>query len=173
MALGVGADRTRTELRTAFQKWRVAEWSIDHEPEVYAGGQARRGNGVTVRYLRNGTWQSVSCRQSTYAENLRQIFFFLDRLRIAERHGIVYQGLTSSKEVAKIADVVVEPQQELEDAYDILGVSSDDPTDLVKQVYQRKVMFYHPDKGGDPEKFKRITKAYELIMQIRDPKGGT
>jgi len=145
----------------------VNEWSIDREPEVYAGGLPRRGAGVTVRYLRNGAWQSVSCRQSLYDENLRQIFLFLDRLRIAERHGIIYQGLTSSKEITATVDAVIEPQQEVEDAYDILGVSPDDPLDLVKQVFQRKAMYYHPDKGGDAEKFKRITKAYNVICQAR------
>jgi curved DNA-binding protein CbpA len=28
-------------------------------------------------------------------------------------------------------------------------------------------MFYHPDKGGDGEKFKRLTQAYELVMKNR------
>jgi len=29
-------------------------------------------------------------------------------------------------------------------------------------------MYYHPDKGGTDEKFKRLTKAYELIMKSRN-----
>ena len=58
-------------------------------------------------------------------------------------------------------------KEDLLDAYDTLGVSPDDPVELVKRVYANKSQFYHPDKGGDPEKFKRLTKAYELILKSR------
>ena len=57
------------------------------------------------------------------------------------------------------------------DAYDTLGAGPDDPVELIKDVYRRKSMYYHPDKGGDPEKFKRLTAAYELILKSRGEKG--
>ncbi|GAJ09136.1 unnamed protein product, partial [marine sediment metagenome] len=30
----------------------------------------------------------------------------------------------------------------------------------------------HPDKGGDPERFKRIQKAYDYLKKVKGPKGG-
>jgi len=56
---------------------------------------------------------------------------------------------------------------ELMDAYGIVGTSPDDPIDLIKDIYRRKVTFYHPDKGGDPNKFKRLQNAYEVICKAR------
>lgn len=53
-----------------------------------------------------------------------------------------------------------------------LGVQSDDTTEMVKKQYTLKATFYHPDKqGGDAEKFKRLTRAYEIIMKSREGPG--
>jgi curved DNA-binding protein CbpA len=56
------------------------------------------------------------------------------------------------------------------DALDVLGVGPDDPVDLIKDIYRKKSMYYHPDKGGTDEKFKRLKDAYELIMNNRGQK---
>ena len=37
---------------------------------------------------------------------------------------------------------------------------------LVKQAHHRLCLTHHPDKGGDPEKFKEISKAYELLLEF-------
>jgi DnaJ-domain-containing protein 1 len=117
--------------------------------------------------MRNGQWQEVACYgYPNRAENLRQCFLLLDRLRIAEQHGVQYQGLTYTKELVAAAPEAARRENIL-DAYDVLGAGPDDPIDLIKDIYRRKSMFYHPDKGGDQEKFKRLTKAYELIMKSR------
>ncbi len=98
----------------------------------------------------------------------------IQRLRIAEKFGVQYAGLTSSKElVAKSQDKLRSEGQLLGDAYDFLGVTPDDPTDLIKDVYRKKAMYYHPDKkGGTDEKFKRITEAFERIIRSREPANG-
>lgn len=51
--------------------------------------------------------------------------------------------------------------------YEILGVKSTDPTPLIRKVYHAKVMFLHPDKGGNAEEFKTIQTAYTAIMKER------
>lgn len=51
----------------------------------------------------------------------------------------------------------------MNDPYVILGVSRDDPPELIDAVYKLKVKFYHPDKGGDSEKFLRLRNAYDEI----------
>ncbi|MBA7566113.1 Chaperone protein DnaJ [subsurface metagenome] len=90
----------------------------------------------------------------------------LERLRIAEQHGVQYQGLTFTKDLATTTGEAGR-REALMDAYDILGVSPDDPAELIKDVFRRKSMYYHPDKGGTNEKFKRLNKAYELICDSR------
>ena len=174
MSLRVDATRTRSDIRQMFDKWGIEQFSILREQEEYRSGVLKRGNGVTVSFFRKGAWQHIFCNKSDYDQNIRSVFFFLDRIRIAEKAGISYQGLSSTKDI--VTSTTYEPQKEereiLEDAYDVLGVSQDDPDDLIKKVYNQKVQFYHPDHGGDPEKFKRITNAFETIMSSRVEKVG-
>jgi DnaJ family protein A protein 2 len=51
--------------------------------------------------------------------------------------------------------------------YDILGVSRQADADEIKKAYKKKAMQHHPDKGGDPEKFKEIQKAQEVLCDER------
>ena len=51
----------------------------------------------------------------------------------------------------------------MSDLYNILGVSRDaDPRD-VKKAYYDLAKVNHPDKGGNPEKFKEIQNAYDVL----------
>jgi len=47
--------------------------------------------------------------------------------------------------------------------YEDLGVSKDSTPDDIKKAYKKQAMKYHPDKGGDPEMFKQISEAYEVL----------
>ncbi|CAL5195241.1 unnamed protein product [Lathyrus oleraceus] len=47
--------------------------------------------------------------------------------------------------------------------YDILGVSKSAGEDEIKKAYRKAAMKNHPDKGGDPEKFKELGQAYEVL----------
>lgn len=173
MARSVDIDRTRQDIRHTFSLWDIdrSEFEIIWEEEKDGiSGRILRRPGVRVRYLRNGTWQEIACFGfATRSENLRQCFLLLDRLRIAEQNGVQYQGLTYSKEISPTSGESSR-KQDLLDAYDILGVSPDDPINLIKDVYKKKSMYYHPDTGGDQDKFKRLTKAYELILESRGSK---
>ena len=46
--------------------------------------------------------------------------------------------------------------------YEDLGVAKDADANVIKKAYRKQAMQHHPDKGGDPEKFKEITRAYEV-----------
>lgn len=47
--------------------------------------------------------------------------------------------------------------------YEILGLQSGATPDEVKMAYKNLAKKHHPDKGGDPEKFKEINNAFERI----------
>jgi DnaJ family protein A protein 2 len=47
--------------------------------------------------------------------------------------------------------------------YEILGVPKEAAQDDIKKAYKKKVIKAHPDKGGDPEEFKRLQAAYEVL----------
>ncbi|KAI6028293.1 hypothetical protein F5J12DRAFT_804378 [Pisolithus orientalis] len=47
--------------------------------------------------------------------------------------------------------------------YDLLEVPVDASESDLKKAYRKKALRLHPDKGGDPELFKEVTHAYEIL----------
>jgi DnaJ-class molecular chaperone len=64
--------------------------------------------------------------------------------------------------------------------YDVLGLNKDASHDEVKKAYRNLARKHHPDKGGDPEQFKKVQEAYDVLSdperrrnfdQFGDPNG--
>lgn len=51
--------------------------------------------------------------------------------------------------------------------YDLLGVDKEAKPAEIKAAYRRLVKIAHPDAGGDPDEFVKITMAYNTLL---DPK---
>jgi len=51
----------------------------------------------------------------------------------------------------------------MQDPYRTLGVSRTASEDEIRTAYRKLAKQYHPDTGGDQEKFKEVTNAYEQI----------
>lgn len=49
------------------------------------------------------------------------------------------------------------------DYYAVLGVSKQATLEQIKKAYKKKSLEHHPDKGGDPQHFNAVSKAYETL----------
>ena len=49
------------------------------------------------------------------------------------------------------------------DLYEVLDLDRGADLDAVKRAYRRKAREHHPDAGGDEERFKEVTHAYEVL----------
>ena len=49
------------------------------------------------------------------------------------------------------------------DPYKELGISYNATEKEIKSAYRKLAIKHHPDKGGDPEKFKQVAAAYETL----------
>ncbi len=47
--------------------------------------------------------------------------------------------------------------------YDILGVKRDADADEIRKAFRKLAVKYHPDAGGDAQKFKEISEAYTTL----------
>ena len=56
----------------------------------------------------------------------------------------------------------------LHEAYDLLGLSDDEPLTMegLKTAYKKRAVSCHPDKGGNPEVFDALTKAYLYLQEV-------
>ena len=52
--------------------------------------------------------------------------------------------------------------------YDELGVSTDCSEGELRKAYRKLALKNHPDKGGDPEKFKKINEAFSVVSVVNN-----
>ena len=54
--------------------------------------------------------------------------------------------------------------------YNNLNVSKDATQNEIKKAYRKLAIKHHPDKGGDPEQFKKISVAYDVLSDTEKRK---
>ena len=59
-----------------------------------------------------------------------------------------------------------------EKACEILEIDKKYTTNMLKKAYHKSALKHHPDKGGDPEKFKQVKEAYEYLLASNAPYQG-
>lgn len=159
----IGSSKTVSEtladLRKLFRQWEVE----DFEPVP-----GEDGRSYAVRYLRGGVWMEVaSALQPTKAQNLRVCYQVIHYFKLWGERGVT--GLAQG--VSVIGGLVPTNNREKRESFDeacaTLGVDPETSWDEIQRLWQIKVQYAHPDKGGDAERFKRIQKAYELVKKVK------
>lgn len=51
----------------------------------------------------------------------------------------------------------------MRDPYQTLGINKNATADEIKSAYRKLAKKHHPDLGGDPEKFKEINEAHDIL----------
>ena len=155
-------SQTLADLRRVFAKVGVEDW----EPIP-----VEKGPGYSVRYLRNKVWTEISSfYQPTKAMNLRVCYQVIDNMFRWEARGVggVVKGTAFMG--GELVATRGGERESFDEACAIIGVEPDTSWEEIERVYRVKVQFAHPDKGGDPERFKRIQKAYEYLKKVKGPK---
>ena len=162
-------SQTLTDLRRLFRKQGIDDW----EPLP-----AEQGPGYTVRYYRDKSWTEIgSFYQPTKAMNLRVCHQVIDNMFRWETRGVTGLIRTKGKGEGRAfmgGELVAttKPQAEsFDEACAIIGIDPDSPLEEVRKIYQIKVQRFHPDHGGDPERFKRLQMAFELIERVKGTRG--
>ncbi len=55
----------------------------------------------------------------------------------------------------------------MKDYYKILGVSEDASDGDIKKAFRKLAVKYHPDRGGDENKFKEANEAYDTLKDSK------
>ncbi|MBI4281483.1 molecular chaperone DnaJ [Candidatus Uhrbacteria bacterium] len=56
------------------------------------------------------------------------------------------------------------------DYYNILGITKSASQDEIKRAFRKLAHELHPDKGGDPKKFKEVNEAYQVLSDAEKRK---
>merc|ERR1712091_328408 len=51
------------------------------------------------------------------------------------------------------------------DDWAILGVPPGSDQDAIRKAYRKQALLHHPDKGGDPAKFRQVAEAYVALSE--------
>ncbi|XVE74080.1 hypothetical protein DITRI_Ditri11bG0170400 [Diplodiscus trichospermus] len=76
----------------------------------------------------------------------------------AETRNHIFFGRKYTKQIWKVSK-----RSDNTKYYKVLGVSKSASQDELKKAYRKAAIKNHPDKGGDPEKFKELAQAYEVL----------
>ncbi|XP_060599855.1 uncharacterized protein LOC132753408 isoform X2 [Ruditapes philippinarum] len=87
--------------------------------------------------------------------------------------GAIAGGMLAATTAESLCDRLTQwmfglPKSEaLEKAYTFLGTSCNDSNSVVNSHYRRLALLYHPDKGGDAEKWTRLQYSMAIIKEAR------
>ena len=152
--------KTKGELAVLFKRWEVGEaWDIE---EGYSG---RRTSNLAPHERRIKVWwqdkhgrrREVACdHYALKDDNLRAIYLTLEAYRKIDYWGL---GALAAQTFAMLESGRRSP-------HDVLGLIEGADKAVIEKRYKQLAKETHPDTvGGDAERFKEITAAYEELTK--------
>lgn len=146
----------------------VVEADIRRDGMIRAN--ARPGHpGVKISFeSRFGPLTYATDAYDDWRGNVRAIALGLEALRAVDRYGITktgeqYRGFNAIEGAPLGTMTVDEAVRFLARMSGVQVVGAGD-TSMVKLAYRRAAAEHHPDKGGDPAVFRRLTEARDLLL---------
>lgn len=136
------------------------ELRLDGLPRSNQRQPTDKGVAIYFKYKSNPV--SFACDKWNSAEdNLWAISLTLGAIRQIARSGA---SEMLDRAFAGFAALPAPGETSGESWWDVLGVSSQANLDEIKFAYRSRAREHHPDVGGDPAEFDRITKAYKIAI---------
>jgi hypothetical protein len=147
---------TKSELEETFRKWSVRDFQIVGRPSrrTWQDEEERR---VTVRFI-HPSGREITVTMNTQArevDNFRALYLGPEDMRMMEARGI--------SDIVRDAYLQLAAPARQRDPYEVLGVRSDSPSEVIEAAYRAMAKKLHPDVGGDADAFKQVQDAYERI----------
>lgn len=106
---------------------------------------------------RGGTYRVQSSRGTSLAINARRVAEAIETIMVWIDQGLV--DIQTAFEAFRRHDT---------DAWwEVLQCSPTAPLEEIERAWKRLVLETHPDRGGDPEQFRRVQSAYETARAAR------
>ena len=115
--------------------------------------RVRKENEATLRRIAEEMAAEIAEANRRYQEQMRTSQEDLERMR--RIHAEILKNMRMQLSLAP---------PEVIDALRILGLPKDASFEHTRQQYRLLVKRYHPDTGGDPQRFIQITAAYERVV---------
>lgn len=152
------------------------------ERDVRLDGQVRADArpehpGVILNFKSRHGELSYACdRFQSWKANLRAIAKGLEALRLVDRYGIGHGQQYTGYRALGAGTPMPAARMTVEEAARLLVAHGEgDPPahadlamgdrDAVTNYYRRAARRHHPDAGGDPELFRRLTEARDLLLR--------
>lgn len=154
----------RDRLMETIAKWQGRTKAVGVSIETVAGprrsGQSleskeERAVSVTFAAGKDAVDRTVTVdRWRRPVDNLWALALGLEQIRLNELRGLddvarqVYAALPAPRE---------------RDPYEVLGLRSDAPSDVIDAAYRARAKTLHPDHGGTAEQMAELNAAYERV----------
>lgn len=129
---------------------------------------ARQGNiedtGVAVYFELNNGQQCIPCdKWRAIGENMRAINKTIEALRGLDRWGAKEMVDAAFRGFKALPESIIMGAGQSRAWYEVLQVSQDADSEIVRAAWRRLIARYHPDnqQTGDATKFHEVQKAYE------------
>ncbi|WP_435551938.1 J domain-containing protein [Natrinema sp. CGMCC1.2065] len=167
----VDLEQSINDIETEMDRLGVDDWrletAMDHQSRdpnyPYANQPQPEDPGVVLRWSMGGDQFAVACDYYTRPrDNARAIGLYVAEKRKMENRPVAtgQSEFATARLPAADDDAVVAS----EPPHEVLEISPDADDGVVKAAARAKKKEHHPDAGGDRERFQRVVKAEEAML---------